>query len=214
MQAYFSFYSYFIKLSFPVHFLFKWRQNLSARINAARVAQSVQQLATGWTVRDRIPVEARFYTPVQTGPGAHPASFTMGTGSFPGAKSGRGVTLTPQTLLVPWSRKNKAIPLLTLWAVRSVQSLSACTRVHFTIYLTFTYIYIYTYIQPYGYFIDRTISGGIEISQSFFPMTIQFFAKPDNFLMSIYSEFDVFIGCCHRHERQKEFSQSMTYFIK
>ena len=30
--------------------------------------------------------------PVQTGPGAHPTSYTMGTGSFPGVKwSGRGV---------------------------------------------------------------------------------------------------------------------------
>jgi hypothetical protein len=27
---------------------------------------------------------ARFFAHVQTGPGAHPASFTMGTGSFPG----------------------------------------------------------------------------------------------------------------------------------
>jgi hypothetical protein len=41
--------------------------------------------------------------PVQTGPGAHPASCTLGTGSFPGVKNGRGVTLTPHTLLVPWS---------------------------------------------------------------------------------------------------------------
>jgi hypothetical protein len=32
---------------------------------------------------------------VQTGSGAHPASYTMGTGGpFPGAKRGRGVTLT------------------------------------------------------------------------------------------------------------------------
>jgi hypothetical protein len=38
---------------------------------------------------------ARFSAPVQTGPGAHPASCTMGTASFPGVKSGRGVTLTP-----------------------------------------------------------------------------------------------------------------------
>jgi TATA-binding protein-associated factor Taf7 len=27
---------------------------------------------------------ARFSAPVQTGPGAHPASYTMGTGSLPG----------------------------------------------------------------------------------------------------------------------------------
>jgi len=44
---------------------------------------------------------ARFSAPVQTGPGAHPASCTMGTGSFPEVKSGRGVTLTPHPLLVP-----------------------------------------------------------------------------------------------------------------
>jgi len=40
-------------------------------------------------------VEARFSAPVQTGHGAHPASCTKGTGTFPGVKSGRGVTLTP-----------------------------------------------------------------------------------------------------------------------
>jgi len=39
--------------------------------------------------------------PTQTGPGAHPASRAMGTGSFPGVKSGRGVTLTPHLILVP-----------------------------------------------------------------------------------------------------------------
>ena len=46
---------------------------------------------------------ARFSSPVQTDPGAHPASCTMGTGSFPGVKSDRGVMLTPHPLLVPWS---------------------------------------------------------------------------------------------------------------
>jgi len=35
---------------------------------------------------NRIPMEARFSAPVQTGHGAHPASCTMGTGSFPGLK--------------------------------------------------------------------------------------------------------------------------------
>jgi hypothetical protein len=34
----------------------------------------------------------RFSAPVQTGPGAHSASYTMGTGSFPGVKQpGRGI---------------------------------------------------------------------------------------------------------------------------
>jgi hypothetical protein len=35
-----------------------------------------------------------------------------------------------QWCTLPYSR---AIPLLTLWAVRPVQSLIACTRVHFTL---------------------------------------------------------------------------------
>jgi hypothetical protein len=65
------------------------------------VAQLVQQLAMGWTVWGSNPGGVRFSTPVQTGPGAHPASCTMGTGSFPGVKSGPGVTLTPHPLLVP-----------------------------------------------------------------------------------------------------------------
>jgi len=37
------------------------------------------------------------------------------------------------TLPLPYSR---AIPLLPLWAVRPVQSLSACTRGHFTFFLS------------------------------------------------------------------------------
>jgi len=57
---------------------------------------------------DRIPVGVRFSAPVQTGPGAYPASCTMGTGSFLGVKSSRGVTLTPHPLLVPQSKKGKS----------------------------------------------------------------------------------------------------------
>ena len=58
----------------------------------------------------------RDFPPVQTGPGAHPASCKMGTGSFPGAKRSRGVLLTSHRLLVPRSRKSRAISLPTLWA--------------------------------------------------------------------------------------------------
>ena len=76
----------------------------------------------------------RFSAPVQNGPGAHPASCTMGTESFLGVKSSWGMTLTPHPLLLLWSRKGRAIPLVPLWAVRPVQSLSACTRVTFTFY--------------------------------------------------------------------------------
>ena len=65
---------------------------------------SVVGIVTGYGV-DGPGIESqwgvRFYAPVQTGCGAHPASSTMGTGSFPGIESGRGVTLTPHPLLVP-----------------------------------------------------------------------------------------------------------------
>jgi hypothetical protein len=44
---------------------------------------------------------ARFSALVQTVSGAHLASCTTGIGSFPGVKSGRGVTLIFHPLLVP-----------------------------------------------------------------------------------------------------------------
>jgi len=47
---------------------------------------------------------------------AHPASCTMGTGSFLGVKCGRGVTLTPHHFLAPRSWKSRTIPQPPLWA--------------------------------------------------------------------------------------------------
>jgi hypothetical protein len=46
---------------------------------------------------------------VQTGSEAHPASCTIGTGGpFPGAKRGRGLTLTTNPHLVPRSRMSRS----------------------------------------------------------------------------------------------------------
>jgi len=62
------------------------------------MAQSVKQLATGWTVWGSNPGGggARFSELLQTGPRAHPASYTRGTGSFSGVKRpGRGVDHPP-----------------------------------------------------------------------------------------------------------------------
>ena len=74
---------------------------------------------------DRIPVEARFSAPVQTGPGAHPAFYTTGTGSFPGVKRpGLGVYHPPH--LVSRLKEGTAITLLPLWAF------VFCSRVTFT----------------------------------------------------------------------------------
>jgi hypothetical protein len=53
----------------------------------------------------KIPVGARFFAPVQTGPGAHPASYKMGTGYLSRGLSGRGVELTTHPLLVPGLEK-------------------------------------------------------------------------------------------------------------
>jgi hypothetical protein len=52
----------------------------------AGIAQSVLRLATGWTVRGSNTGRGGFSAPVQTGPVAHPASYTMGAESLPGVK--------------------------------------------------------------------------------------------------------------------------------
>jgi hypothetical protein len=60
----------------------------------------------------RSPAEAKDFSSnicVQTGSGAHPASCTMGTGGpFPGAKRGRGVTLTTHPHIVPRSGMSRS----------------------------------------------------------------------------------------------------------
>jgi hypothetical protein len=60
----------------------------------AGVAQSVQGLPLDWTTGIWPPTEAESFSSslcVQTGSGAHPASYTMGTGgSFPGGKGRPG----------------------------------------------------------------------------------------------------------------------------
>jgi hypothetical protein len=68
-----------------------------------RGPRSSLSIATGYGLDGPNPGGARFSAPVQTDPGSLPASCTMGTVSFPGVKSGRGVKLTPHLLLVPWS---------------------------------------------------------------------------------------------------------------
>ena len=62
-------------------------------------------------------------------PWGPPSILYNGYRVFPGGKEWPGRDFDPSPLLVSWSRKSRAIPLLTLWVVRPVQSLSACTRV-------------------------------------------------------------------------------------
>ena len=80
----------------------------------------------------------------------------MGTGSFPGLKSCRGVTLTTHPILVLWSIKSRAIPLLPPWAVRPLQSLRACT----------VQLYLYSPYGPYGLY---RASGPVEYSYTSTP---------------------------------------------
>ena len=96
------------------------RENQNTRFRFSNVLRSGPRSSVGIATElragrsgDRIPV-GRVFPPVQTGPGAHPASCTMGTGSFPRVKYGRGVLLTTHPLLVPRSWKSRAIPLPTL----------------------------------------------------------------------------------------------------
>jgi len=84
-------------------------------------------------------VRARFSAPIQTGPGVHSASCTMVTGSFPGGKERPGRDADPSPPFSAVGHERVELYLYSpLWAVRPVQSLSACTRVTFT--FTFTYI--------------------------------------------------------------------------
>jgi hypothetical protein len=62
----------------------------------AGTARLVKRLATGWMVQGWNPGGSRFSAPIQTGPGADPASYTMDTRSFLGVKwPERGVDQPP-----------------------------------------------------------------------------------------------------------------------
>ena len=78
---------------------------------------------------------ARFSAPVQTGPGAQPASCTVGTESFPGIKRpGRGADPHPH-LQFRGLKNGRATPLPTL---RALVAYEGGTFTFFTFTLTFT----------------------------------------------------------------------------
>jgi hypothetical protein len=51
-----------------------------------RTTKKVRKVKKRSTMVKNIPVGAKFFAHVQTGPGAHPASCTMGTGKYLGVK--------------------------------------------------------------------------------------------------------------------------------
>ena len=79
---------------------------------------------------------ARFSTPVQTGPGAQPASCTMGTGSFPGGKerAGRDADFLPPSSAV----------VMKEWSYTSTPPVgrTACTEPQ-CLYKGALYLYLY-----------------------------------------------------------------------
>jgi hypothetical protein len=80
------------------------------------------RLAMGWTVRGSNPGGGEIFRTRSVLHGAHPASYTMGTGSFPRVKRpGRGADHPP-----PSSAEVKEGVRLYLWAF------VACSRVNFT----------------------------------------------------------------------------------
>jgi hypothetical protein len=92
---------------------------------------------------------ARFSAPVQTGPGSDLASCKMGTGSFLGVKSGRGLTLTPHPLLVPLVMKEysyTSTPPMGRTACTEPQCLYKSALYLYLIYFFVIFMYSYCYV--------------------------------------------------------------------
>ena len=78
---------YFYLFIICLHFYMGWASSVGI---ATRCGLDGPGIESRWGVR--------FSAPVQTGPGAHPASCTMGTGSFPGVmRPGSGVDHPPRS---------------------------------------------------------------------------------------------------------------------
>ena len=110
------------------------RKELCSRSNTMWAGSSVV-MATGYGLDGpgSNPGGGEIFRTCPDRPWGPPTLLYTGYRVFPVGKErpGRDADLSP--LLVPWSRKSRAIPLLPLWAVWPVQSLSACIRVHFAL---------------------------------------------------------------------------------
>jgi hypothetical protein len=112
---------------------------------AVRHGLDGSEIEAGW--------EARFSAPVQTGPGAHPPSYTMGTESFPGggdkaAEAWRWPS-TPSSAEV---KERVELYLYPLWA------LVVCSRVNFYVKWEFSIIWlncVFISIQFILYFVKK-----------------------------------------------------------
>jgi hypothetical protein len=74
----------FMKWTFSTGF--QWCY-VSSNAGNLRLPEEISDSLWAGRSGDRIPVEARFFARVRTGPGAHPTSCRMRTGSYPGVKA-------------------------------------------------------------------------------------------------------------------------------
>jgi hypothetical protein len=81
-------------------------------------------IATRYSLDDLV-IEYRFSASVQTGPGAHPISYTTGTVSFPGLKRS-GSTVTHPPASATEVKKNRAMPLFPFRALMADNRVSLC----------------------------------------------------------------------------------------
>ena len=79
----------FQNICLSIYMYYSFERLLSCYVGPGKLSRYSDSLRAGQS-GDRIPVGERFSAPVQTGPGAYPASCAMGAGSLPGVKrSGR-----------------------------------------------------------------------------------------------------------------------------
>ena len=85
-------------------------------------------MATHWTVRRSNPGGGEIFRTYPDRPWGPPGLMYNGYRVFTVGKERPGCDADPSPLLVPWTRKSRAILLLPLWALRPVQNLSTCTK--------------------------------------------------------------------------------------
>ena len=116
----------------------KSRYRFSRTISLAPVT-----IHSDWLRPGRSGIESRWgrdFRPVQTGPGAHPASCKMGTGSFPAVKCGRGVLLTTHPLLVPRSVQLYSYTAIQLYLYPPSGTHRTCNGITLPLFLPVTII--------------------------------------------------------------------------
>jgi len=109
----------------------------SPRVKICCLMKKKIYITTGYglTVRGSNPDRGKIFRTCPDRPWGPPTLLYSGYRVIPGGKERPGRDADPSPFLVPWSRKSRAIPLLTTWAVGPVQSLSVCTTLHFTLYI-------------------------------------------------------------------------------